>query len=70
MVNKKNDGIKESTDSSTTIEDEDTRGDITQSLLLTLSYFYVHKYTALSFEILLCVQVNFLMTFLCVKKCK
>lgn len=26
MTGKKNDGIKESTDSSTTIEDEDTRG--------------------------------------------
>ena len=26
MMTKKNDGIKESTDSSTTIEDEDTRG--------------------------------------------
>ena len=26
MITKKNDGIKESTDSSTTIEDEDTRG--------------------------------------------
>ncbi len=28
MMTKKNDGIKESTDSSTTIEDEDTRGTV------------------------------------------
>ena len=52
MVAKKNDGIKESTDSSTTIEDEDTRGKLSPGRY-TKTSFSRDCFTKTSFPCLL-----------------
>ncbi len=56
MMAKKNDGIKESTDSSTTIEDEDTRGMYGECLLCSVPYSYMVIILALTIVVVLMVQ--------------